>query len=1161
MPTSRSNTTRIWQSEWEERKDRLIELYLGRKLKLSGPNGIIETMANDGFTATKAQYEYQFRLWKVRKNMKRHEYERIIQERQHGGESTPITLEGRVISDARSERALRRYASGMPQARGSASLIIDGTARGNMASLIPSRGGHTPVQNMASVATIPVTESDNSRASDMVIPLDIGPVDLNRGRLLPEQDNEIIDMPSHHNHGTLDSYIMDFDEPMSLVDFNLQSPGSDGYSFSQQVASDWIPGQAMELDVAHRQVLSPGIESIQYFPSSPAIASSGLPITPNMHIRIFPTPHWKSPSTAITNMLVKGICDTAHITTSACDIVLNLRALANNFVDDVKSVGLRHPLAEFTPGFRSLFSTETFFGEDFTKLPNDVAIDVATEARLYSRLITSVINGFAGLNNIPAAGVLVFLNRHQTTSLSIIPFLCSDLSPVAKAFTENIFRAALEQDNVSIINFLLGHSKLVHANDSVCLYRGQRYTPIEIAAMNQSLGVIELLLEQNVDVNKSFSSRYDSNALNLLFSRKDTTSTIEDRFFRLADRLLLAGATISVDITEPQLLYSVDQRLTSWLIKNTASQALEKRDLNIDRCQEIGIYLCSHDYLTRPITKHQYEELVESLVRYASPPSEVTEAARTTRNQAMNLANDEGGRGANGIKAIAASLRSRDQDYLLALEENDELKHLESYELGEAFTAALEEGNLQVANRILDIDPSFNWANNQDFSLTDAVDQALIHNFVDIAWDLTTLMAGDGGLALLYVATKARKPDLVRGIIESGVRFAEQFGRDGSKVMKILKAAVEWGDPSIVRDLWQARSGPIYPSHNLMKLAVEMGQMSLIWDIFEAWDDQDSVAWDVESPDMLSVAIELHDLRLLDELIARGARLDNDGPLLAALMHHSSMIKPLLERYRQAYPQAPAGYCQRAIEKAIGERPQRPEVIDALFEFGLMTEDKFRSNNRRRTLLAQAIKLGPHDPGEKHPNKCLIERLLDAGSDVNATMDDDYVSTTTALLLAIEREYANTVRLLIQRGAEVNKPACFGMKRTPLQKAAEVNNLEIVTLLLENGAEVNALPAISNGATALQFAAINGNCQLAMTLIEHGARLDVPPPKGLRGRWPLEGAAENGRLDMIQLLWDANNGPFDDKQCQKAMRRAEYYGYLGCRDLIKELMAGSPIEY
>ncbi|RYC65394.1 hypothetical protein CHU98_g802 [Xylaria longipes] len=1141
MPTSRSNTTRIWQSEWEERKDRLIELYLGRKLKLSGPNGIIETMANDGFTATKAQYEYQFRLWKVRKNMKRHEYERIIQERQHGGESTPITLEGRVISDARSERALRRYASGMPQARGSASLIIDGTARGNMASLIPSRGGHTPVQNMASVATIPVTESDNSRASDMAIPLDIGPVDLNRGRLLPEQDNEIIDMPSHHNHGTLGSYIMDFDEPMSLVDFNLQSPGSDGYSFFQQVASDWIPGQAMELDVAHRQVLSPGIESIQYFPSSPAIASSGLPITPNMHIRIFPTPHWKSPSTAITNMLVKGICDTAHITTSACDIVLNLRALANNFVDDVKSVGLRHPLAEFTPGFRSLFSTETFFGEDFTKLPNDVAIDVATEARLYSRLITSVINGFAGLNNIPAAGVLVFLNRHQTTSLSIIPFLCSDLSPVAKAFTENIFRAALEQDNVSIINFLLDHSKVVHANDSVCLYHGERYTPIQIAAINQSLGVLELLLERNVDVNKSFPRSYDSSALSLLLSHKDTTSTIEDRFFRLADRLLLAGATIFGSCITVKLMNSVDQRLVSWLIKNAASKALEKLDLNA--------------------MEHGYEELVDFLVRYASSPSEVTEAARTTRNQAMNLANDEGGRGANGIKAIDAALRSRDQDYILAVEENDKLKHLESYELGEAFTAALEEGNLQVANRILDIDPSFCWASNGYFRLTYAVDQALIHNFVDIAWDLTTLMAGDGGLALLYVATKARKPDLVRGIIESGVRFDQEFDDEDGNVMKILKAAVKWGDPSIIRDLWQARSGPIYPSHGLMKLAVEEGQMSLFWDIFEAWDDQDSVAWDVESPDMLSVAIELHDLRLFDELIARGARLDNDRPLLTALIYHSSMIKPLLERYRQAYPQVPAGYCHAFIEKAIGERPQRPEVIDALFEFGLMTEDKFRSINCDETLLAHAIKLGPPNPGEKHSNKCLIERLLDAGSDVNATMDDDYVSTTTALLLAIEREYANTVRLLIQRGAEVNKPACFGIKRTPLQKAAEVNNLEIVTLLLKNGAEVNALPAISNGATALQFAAINGNCQLAMTLIEHGARLDVPPPKGLRGRWPLEGAAENGRLDMIQLLWDANNGPFDDKQCQKAMRRAEYYGYLGCRDLIKELMAGSPIEY
>ncbi|OTB06015.1 hypothetical protein M426DRAFT_319378 [Hypoxylon sp. CI-4A] len=95
------------------------------------------------------------------------------------------------------------------------------------------------------------------------------------------------------------------------------------------------------------------------------------------------------------------------------------------------------------------------------------------------------------------------------------------------------------------------------------------------------------------------------------------------------------------------------------------------------------------------------------------------------------------------------------------------------------------------------------------------------------------------------------------------------------------------------------------------------------------------------------------------------------------------------------------------------------------------------------------------------------------------------------------------------------------------------------------------------GATALQFAAIHGNLEMAIILIEHGARLDVPPPRSPHGRWPIEGAAENGRLDMIQLLWNANNGPFDDKQCQKAIRLAEYQGHFGCSDLIRELMAKS----
>lgn len=83
--------------------------------------------------------------------------------------------------------------------------------------------------------------------------------------------------------------------------------------------------------------------------------------------------------------------------------------------------------------------------------------------------------------------------------------------------------------------------------------------------------------------------------------------------------------------------------------------------------------------------------------------------------------------------------------------------------------------------------------------------------------------------------------------------------------------------------------------------------------------------------------------------------------------------------------------------------------------------------------------------------------------------------------------------------------------------------------LLQRGADVNGRPATRGGGTALQFACIAGDCNIAAMLLKHGADLGARPSQ-IHGRWPLEAAAEHGRLEMIQLLWDAR---------QQAVREVE----------------------
>jgi ankyrin repeat protein len=96
---------------------------------------------------------------------------------------------------------------------------------------------------------------------------------------------------------------------------------------------------------------------------------------------------------------------------------------------------------------------------------------------------------------------------------------------------------------------------------------------------------------------------------------------------------------------------------------------------------------------------------------------------------------------------------------------------------------------------------------------------------------------------------------------------------------------------------------------------------------------------------------------------------------------------------------------------------------------------------------------------------------------------------------------------------------------------------------------VNASPARRTGGTALQLAAISGNCNIAAELLSHGADPEAPP-SNFHGRWPIEGAAEHGRLDMIDYLLKVTL--FNAEKCRRAMKLAQENGHMGCYDLILE---------
>lgn len=855
----------------------------------------------------------------------------------------------------------------------------------------------------------------------------------------------------------------------------------------------------------------------------------------------------------------------------------------------------------------SLYSLEVLAGEESSHL-DELPEAIVFEARFDGRLIASIINGFQGLGNIPHAGVLKFLHRHPAAQRELFKYFDTRSSSMAKSFAENVFLACVESDNIDVVRFLI-NKKLVDANKVVCQFKGENYTPLQNAAIHQSFRVVEYLISR-VDVNMSFSRVYQLSALDLLIHHMaNPRSTLDEAFLRLVDAFLEEKATISMELVHMILRNFVDLQLVGRLLKNLATQTprtlfsrgdllqnivknLAERDaveivqLINDNCGSLGgdRYLRkSHqvDNAFPEAMERKYNELVGIMLPYISSPRRALRMAIEANN---GVATQLILRGNPGLEVdntedgdtIIFALRSKDQNFLRGLETRGVFDRLRGHKLGQVLTVALEAGNREYAIKILDIiDPDLNSYGNsiahglddsQVFDMSAALSAAFTHNFDDIAWKLLAFSLAvlrpqsymsssfyrlRPSAPLLYATLKAKRLEFARAIMEYDPN-KETFRDDG---YGFLEFAIESGQ-DLLFDLFREdmTSMSSHPTEPILKLALEKGRKDLFLNVIESNLQGGPCMWEKGG---LSVAVACGSESLLDELISMGASADDDEILNKAIHEYPSMVKPLLDQYWKVYPQGRPEYGDLIISKTLDLHPKPYGClsVDMLFTLKLINPNNlFQEYPGAQSLFAKALSTRKYD---------IIKMFIDAGSDVNDIMiyQHEYPndkSRTTALLSTIGTDTMEIVELLVNHSANVNEPARHGIRWTPLQKAAEVNNISIVRLLLNNGADVNSAPALFHGATALQFAAINGNCEMATTLIEHGARYDIPPSRGTRGRWPLEGAAENGRFDMIELLWSAF-GPFPDEQCQKAMRLAEHNGRFGCKEKIAELMARSAV--
>ncbi|KAK7191300.1 Protein fem-1-like protein [Paraphaeosphaeria sporulosa] len=132
------------------------------------------------------------------------------------------------------------------------------------------------------------------------------------------------------------------------------------------------------------------------------------------------------------------------------------------------------------------------------------------------------------------------------------------------------------------------------------------------------------------------------------------------------------------------------------------------------------------------------------------------------------------------------------------------------------------------------------------------------------------------------------------------------------------------------------------------------------------------------------------------------------------------------------------------------------------------------------------------------------------------------------------------IDLLLEYGADLNKPPTSTSKRTALQSAVELGRTDMIPYLVGKGADVNVPPAPLAGFTALQLAAKAGFTPIAEYLIEQGAQVNAPRAR-IHGRTAFEAATEYGRLDMMLLLVRSGAdlvSHFGEKQFERAIKFA-----------------------
>jgi len=656
-------------------------------------------------------------------------------------------------------------------------------------------------------------------------------------------------------------------------------------------------------------------------------------------------------------------------------------------------------------------------------------------------------------------------------------------------------------------------------------------TALQKAASANKVEIVRILLDAGANIDAPFGNQY----------KTARVAAAEDRRYRhLVSPIQFAAYNNNTEMV--QMLLDSDADADGYTIAkedNYPDESDEENDLWDKDCLQTPLQLAvSHhnSILARLLLLSGADPNSQ---QYGDTPLQIAAREDNVKLVRLLLRNgahvDVAARKHGGRTALRSAAYAGNSDLVrLLLDEGADLNATPAPKYGRtAIQAAAEGGHIEILRTLRDLGADVNAKASPIGGRTclqaasENGDVEMIRLLLKFYAEVNAPAAGERGRTALQAASEFGSPASVDILLKAGADI--NAAPSPLKGVSCLYGAIRYNMLTRARRLLvTADPDGATSRHSPIVKAAQRGRFELVQSLIEAGADVNALGQKANTEFALQAAVSSGNIKCIRILLQAQANPNAStafNPLkpleLAVEGNRIDLVSLLLANGASIDP---ASSVKSPKTTALGEALAMCQVNGEIFD----------------SLIAAGadVNRGCHDYGlplsAAANSYYLTQRLLAAGANVNGQWPDE----STALQSACHAPNIDTIKLLLDAGADINAPASPRGGKTALQAAVRIGKVPIIKLLLQHGADCNAPAAKSYGATALQFAAMEGRIAILLLLLRAGAEINAAP-SSTGGRTALEAAAENGRLDVVSLLLK-NDTDVDglEARCQRAAKLA-----------------------